>query len=91
MNVGDRIDLHQSGRAIDFMVNPGKVDCKSIADHLLGSIDYYGIQFIVWDHMRFSAAKTGSARFAVYTGSNPHTDHVHVELCADASEAPFYK
>lgn len=78
----DRLDMHQAGRACDFMVKSMDLG-DYIATWLIERIEAYRIQFIVWDHMRFSAAFTGamaSRRWGPYTGKNPHTDHVHVEV-----------
>lgn len=89
MRKGQLLDMHQSGRAVDFMVESAEQG-NVIANYLLGKIADCGIQFIVWDHFRFSAAKVGAKRFGQYHGANPHTDHVHMELVKDPKPYPFY-
>jgi peptidoglycan hydrolase-like protein with peptidoglycan-binding domain len=44
---------------------------------LAQNADKLGLQAIIWDRKIFSA-RTPSGR--VYTGTNPHVDHLHIEM-----------
>lgn len=92
MRDGDRLDLHQAGRAIDFMVYADRVKGDTIANWCLEHANEIGLQFLVWRGNRFSAAKPAGQRVAAYVGSNPHNDHPHIELTPEgaAGNAPWY-
>jgi hypothetical protein len=84
-----RLDMHQAGRAIDFMVRTlgsqpdhGKGD--PIANYLAANAEMLGIQFIVWSGYKFNAGARADKRFGPYGGSNAHIDHPHVEITPEA-------
>lgn len=89
---GDRLDLHQAGRAIDFMVYNDRAKGDAIANWCLENANAIGLQFLVWRGNRYSAGKPAGQRVGAYTGSNPHRDHPHVELTPEgaAGNAPWY-
>lgn len=81
---------HAEGRALDFMgmklgggVNsPGpmrKKVCDEIADYLWRHRQRLGVWYIIWGRRIISMTYEGQG-WRDYTGSNPHTDHVHVSF-----------
>jgi len=79
----DPIDLHCAGRAIDLMTYDDFEKGCMIANHLVENCQLYGVQFVVFSRYRFSCSR--SPKFGRYTGPNPHTDHVHVELTPEGA------
>lgn len=80
---------HYDGRAWDWGVNAGNASEKETADGLVAWLletDGYGnqrararrlgIMYIIWNHRVWKAYQP-SAGWQPYTGSVPHTDHVH--------------
>lgn len=94
-----RLDMHQAGRAIDFMVPqlghaPDHAHGDQIANYLAANAERFGVQFIVWSGYKFNAgARTPAERFAPYTGTVPHLDHPHVEITPEAGALalPWYQ
>jgi hypothetical protein len=90
----DLMSVHGVGRALDVMVvgldpaRPGHLTALSPASYALGSAianwlvqncDQLGVQLVIWDHKYFQPSML-PRRLRTYTGPNPHTDHVHVEV-----------
>lgn len=72
--------LHGEGRAADLGVRP--LDAPyghEAASQLLAFSAEIGIQCIIWSRRIWSGSQP-FAGFRPYNGSNPHTDHLHVEL-----------
>jgi hypothetical protein len=98
---GDQMSLHSIGRALDVMMPGlhGGSDGEALANWLVEHAEDLGVQFVIWNHSRWQGSypvngRGQAARFAPYTGPNPHVDHVHVEVSlapgpAVASEAAF--
>jgi hypothetical protein len=64
----------------------GKADNSKgdpIANYLAANAASIGLQYMIWDHWKWSQAKKQQGK---YGGPNPHTDHLHVELNLGASE-----
>lgn len=90
----DLMSVHGVGRALDVMVvgldraRPGHRTALSpesyalgtaIANWLVQNCDQLGVQLVIWDHKFFQPSYL-PRRLRTYTGPNPHTDHVHVEV-----------
>jgi hypothetical protein len=80
---------HNEGRALDWMVNAADPGQRDIADSFVGWLlasDQYGnpqamarrlgIAYIIWNTQMFRMYDVGRG-WQPYTGSSPHTDHVH--------------
>ena len=83
---------HMEGRALDWMVNAADPAEKSKADEFIGwllATDQFGnehanarrlgIMYIIWNTQMFRMYDT-SRGWAPYTGTSPHTDHVHLSF-----------
>lgn len=93
---GRGLSLHATGRALDIFVPTvgGRANNAAgdvIANWLVTNAEHIGVQSVIWDRARYRAS--GSDRFRCYTGSNPHADHIHVELsqAAAARRTPFFQ
>lgn len=75
--------LHSEGRAIDVgfsgVANPAGT---RLLNKLLPHVGTLGIQQIIWNRRIYSSRYPNGAR---YTGDNPHTDHLHIELTRQAA------
>lgn len=72
--------LHGEGRACDFGINPhGAAWGTALAEVLRAFSAELGIQCVIWDRRIWSGAKP-EAGWRAYSGTNPHRDHIHVEL-----------
>lgn len=80
---------HHEGRAWDWMVNAGNATERAQADELLAWLlatdahgnrhamaRRFGISYIIWNRRIWKAWDAGRG-WQSYTGSHPHTDHVH--------------
>lgn len=70
-----KLSVHAVGRALDVMVSGPRGDV--VANWLLANASALDVQLIIW---RRRIWRSGHANVRVYTGPNPHTDHVHVEV-----------
>jgi len=90
-NVGGKSE-HKEGRAFDWGVSVHKAKdrraVKALMKWLLKKDAYgnrhamarrLGIQYMIWNRRIWGAYAAGSG-WRKYTGSNPHTDHVHFSL-----------
>jgi hypothetical protein len=79
------MSVHAEGRAVDFMLpgrsNPAGID---IVRALGADGDRNGIQTVIWDR-RIWSRRSPNGR--AYTGVNPHTDHLHIELNRSAASS----
>ncbi len=65
--------------ARDYTHHPvGGLDCQKLADALVKSGDKR-IKYIIWNRRIWQAGK-----WTAYTGSNPHTQHLHLSVVANA-------
>ncbi|HVQ87209.1 MAG TPA: hypothetical protein VMT88_03410 [Actinomycetes bacterium] len=87
---------HNDGRAVDWMIDVSNSTEKAKADaflHWLLATDSYGnknamarrlgIMYIIFNHRIWRAY--GNPGWGDYTGTNPHTDHIHFSLSFDGS------
>jgi peptidoglycan hydrolase-like protein with peptidoglycan-binding domain len=79
------MSIHSEGRAVDFML-PGVSNPvgMSIVRALGANGDRNGIQTVIWDR-RIWSRRSPNGR--AYTGVNPHTDHLHIELNRSAAQS----
>ncbi len=98
------LSVHSVGRALDIMIPPVGEDGSvsgSDADNELGDpiaawliehAEEVGVQYIVWDQKQWSGRQNPGQKLSSYGGSNPHVDHIHVELTIAASQlqTPFF-
>jgi peptidoglycan hydrolase-like protein with peptidoglycan-binding domain len=88
------ISEHYDGRALDWMLNVTDPAQKAIADSVATWLSAdngamarrFGISYIIWNHKmwREYAPERG---WAPYTGSVPHTDHIHFSFSWDGAMA----
>ena len=79
------MSIHGVGRALDIMISPIGGDADNgagdpIAAWLMTHAQILGVQGIIFDHTIWTTSRAAGARMRAYTGSNPHIDHLHVEL-----------
>ena len=84
-----QMSIHAVGRALDIMLpkSNGSADNDlgdPIGAWLIENAETIGIQYIIWDEWTWSASRSVGTKGRTYTGPNPHHDHLHVELGADA-------
>jgi hypothetical protein len=89
MNNGSKnpkLSVHAVGRALDITASGELGD--SIANHLVENAEALGIQLIIWNRTVWMIGANG-ATSKQYSGSVPHTDHVHAEVTiATAQNGP---
>jgi hypothetical protein len=86
---------HNEGRAVDWMVDAttkaGKNKANAFLDWLLATDEYgnkhamarrLGIMYIIFNRRIWRSYDTG---WGAYSGTNPHTDHIHISLSYDGS------
>ncbi len=88
------ISEHYDGRALDWMLSVNDPKQKAIADSVATWLSAnngamarrFGISYIIWNHKmwREYAPERG---WAPYTGSVPHTDHIHFSFSWDGAMA----
>lgn len=69
---------HPSGHAVDFMINDlpnGHAVGDALAAYIIQNAKALGVKYIIWNRRSWNPER---GTWANYTGSNPHTDHVHV-------------
>ncbi len=72
---------HPSGLALDIMTNNIGAPAlrnptgTAISDYVIANAERLGVKYIIWNGRSWNAQRKS---WATYTGSNPHTDHVHV-------------
>jgi len=72
---GKNLSLHAEGRAVDFFPNT-KAEGDRVFAHLRSIACSVGIQEIIWYRQYWNA----NGGLVPYTGSPPHTDHLHIGL-----------
>ena len=77
-----KLSIHAVGRALDIMVTGARGD--SIANHLVKNASELGVQLIIWNRTVWQVGSSG-AKSKQYSGPNPHTDHVHVEVTRETA------
>lgn len=83
---GSSTSLHGLGRAIDVMINAnteeGLAKGNEIRNWVINNSTQLGVQRVIWNRYTWAANKDG---WNPYTGSNDHTDHLHIEINLEAS------
>lgn len=74
-------NLHAIGRALDVMT-PSHATGDAIANWLVTNAAQLGVQLVIWNRIVWQGSMPRDRRLDAYTGTNPHTDHVHVETNA---------
>jgi hypothetical protein len=82
--------IHGVGRALDIMITPigGQANCAvgdRIANWLVTNAQAIGVQYVIWNRVRWAGHRAAGTKVADYTGPHPHHDHVHVEINNDAA------
>ena len=88
---------HSEGRAWDWMLNAGNAQQKAVADAVTAWLSApdaqgrpgamarrFGIMYIIWNK-RMWRAYDPARGWAPYTGSSPHTDHIHFSFTWDGA------
>ncbi len=88
---------HGEGRALDWMVNAATPDGLALGNAIttwltqkdsqgrVGAMARrLGINYIIWNH-RMWRSYDPARGWAAYTGSNPHTDHIHTSFTWDGA------
>lgn len=90
--------VHGVGRALDIMITPvgGRANAAvgdRIANWLLQNAAAIGVQYVIWNRVRWSGSVRSGSKDAAYTGPNPHIDHVHAEINLDAAtrRTPWFR
>lgn len=74
---------HNLGNAVDITHDPASgCDAGVIAEL---AIDDPRVTYVIWDRRIYSRARAGEG-WRPYSGSNPHTKHVHISVRADARD-----
>ena len=82
---GTTTSLHGEGRACDFGINPhGASWGTGLAELLRSRSGELGIQCIIWDRRIWSGSYPDEG-WRAYSGTNPHVDHIHLELSRSAA------
>jgi hypothetical protein len=76
-----QLSVHAVGRALDLFTRKG----DPVANYLITNSNVLGVQMVIWNRTVWRITASG-ARSKAYTGPNPHTDHVHVELTREAAK-----
>ena len=95
-SVGGRSE-HKEGRAYDWMLDADDATDRATADEFLTwllATDAHGnehamarrlgVMYVIWNRRTWSAYRP-DAGWQPYTGSNPHTDHIHISFSWDGA------
>ncbi len=96
-NCNSGVTEHSEGRAWDWMLNAGNPQQKAVADAVTAWLSApdaqgrpgamarrFGIMYIIWNK-RMWRAYDPARGWAAYTGSSPHTDHIHFSFTWDGA------
>jgi peptidoglycan hydrolase-like protein with peptidoglycan-binding domain len=96
-NCNSGVTEHSEGRAWDWMLNAGNPSQKAIADSVVAWLSApdaqgrpgamarrFGINYIIWN-TKMWRAYAPERGWAAYTGSSPHTDHIHFTFTWDGA------
>lgn len=88
---------HSDGRAWDWMLSAANPDQKAVADSVVAWLSApdaqgrpgamarrFGVMYIIWNKKMWRAYDPGRG-WAAYTGSAPHTDHMHFSFTWDGA------
>lgn len=75
---------HPKGRALDFMIDTpglGKPVGDALAAYVLANAARLNVMYVIWNRrVIWMTGPRASEGWHAYTGTNPHTDHVHVSF-----------
>lgn len=79
---------HYKGLAIDVMTgpNPSAGKGEMVAQFALANAQRLGVKYIIWNRRYNGLDGKG---WVPYTGTSPHTDHVHISFNAQAGSGPI--
>jgi len=96
-NCNSGVTEHSEGRAWDWMLSVDKPNEKAVADSVTAWLSApdaqgrpgamarrFGIMYIIWNRKMWRAYDPGRG-WAAYTGSAPHTDHIHFSFSWDGA------
>lgn len=90
--------VHGVGRALDIMITPigGQANAAAgdrIANWLVENAQSIGVQYVIWNRVRWSGSSAAGRKVADYGGPNPHVDHIHAEINLDAAakRTPWFR
>lgn len=73
--------------AVDITHDPSHgMDCSKLADSLVSNGDARR-KYIIWNHriFEFRGGFPGSGKWVAYTGTDPHTSHLHLSVMPNAT------
>lgn len=73
---------HPLGRALDFMINTPGLGASvgaAVATYAVANYQRLNVYYVIWNRQVWNSTKI-SQGWHKYTGTNPHTDHVHVSF-----------
>jgi hypothetical protein len=81
------VSEHYDGRAIDWMLNVNNAQQRAIANSVVAWLSArggvmarrFGISYIIWNHRVWKQYRSERG-WTAYTGSVPHTDHIHLSF-----------
>lgn len=82
---------HAEGRALDWTMNAYDAGEKALGDTVVAWLSNnsgelarrFGIMYVIWNRKIWYSYRPGT--FETYTGSNPHTDHIHFSFTWDGA------
>ena len=80
-------DPHEGGYAADVMIGSDLALGSEVANWLVVHGEELGLQYVLFARREWSRSRWGAV-WERYSGSNPHEDHVHVEVNAAAYRWP---
>lgn len=86
------VSEHHEGRAIDWMLNASNRADKAVATSALTWLTAnngemarrLGVMYVIWDRKSWRAYAPERG-WTPYTGTSPHTDHIHISLTWDGA------
>jgi hypothetical protein len=73
---------HPKGRALDFMINTpglGAPTGSALATYVVANYQRLNVYYVIWNRQVWNVTRINDG-WHKYTGTNPHTDHVHVSF-----------
>lgn len=75
---------HYTGHALDVMVFKDKAKGDMIQKWVFANWQRLGVKYVIWQRVYYPHPGEGET----YTGSNPHTDHVHISFLNKPGDGP---
>lgn len=88
----DGTSEHKEGRAVDWMLSAANPTHAAVADSVLGWLTAQqganarrlGVMYLIWNRKMWRAYAPERG-WQPYSGSSPHTDHIHISLTWDGA------